>query len=168
MRHVILFALLALVAAVGGCSRGETEEERLHRLVPNALETIKVRGKVTVDGKPMKDLWVKFHPVDSSITVVPRAQTDASGNFQITTYSGGDGAPPGDYKITIEWLTYIKRDSDWGGPDKLKNQYNDPATTPFEVTVEDEPLELEPFELKLEGAEEKPAPSKAVVPKSER
>src|SRR5439155_21850510 len=118
-----------------------------------------------VDGAPVKDLWVTLHPADSSVALRPRGQTDKDGNFQITTYSGGDGAPEGEYAITIEWLTYIKRASDWGGPDKLKNQYNDPKTTPFHVTVEDEPVVLPPFELKLEGVEAKPAPSTPQAPK---
>jgi hypothetical protein len=157
MRCLQLLALVALCTTGFGCS-GESEEDRLNRLVPNALDTTQVRGKVMVDGAPVKDLWVTLHPSDASLRLRPRGQTDAKGNFQITTYTGGDGAPPGAYKITIEWLTYIKRDSDWGGPDKLKNQYNDPATSPFQVTVEDDPIELPVFELKLAGVEGKPEP----------
>ena len=167
MRCLHLLAVVALCTTVLGCS-GESDEERLNRLVPNALDTTEVRGKVTVDGAPKKDLWVTLHPKDTSITMRPRGQTDAKGNFRITTYTGGDGAPPGEYNITIEWLTYIKRDSDWGGPDKLKNQYNDPATTPFHVTVEDDPIDLPVFELKLEGVEGKPAPEAPQVPRRER
>lgn len=147
--------LLALVVA--GC--GESEAQRLKRIVPDAVGTTKVSGKVLVDGKPVKDLWVTFHPTDPSVKWRPRAQTDANGNFAMTTYNAGDGAPKGDWNITIEWLTYIKRASDWGGPDKLKNQYNNPNDTPFKVSIKDDKsIQLPTFELKLEGAEAKPAP----------
>ena len=167
MRRIELFVLLALSSLLTGCG-GETDEERLLRLVPDARATTPISGTVIVDGAPVKDLWVTLHPKDSSFTFRPRGQTDGKGHFQIMTYSAGDGAPEGDYDITVEWLTYIKRDSDWGGPDKLKNQYNDPSTTPFHVTVEEEPIELPPFELQLEGVEGKPSPSTAQVPRREK
>ncbi len=140
----------------------------MKRLVPNAAGTTKVTGHVNVDGLPMEGLWVTLHPKDDKVTLRPRGQTDANGDFSLTTYTGGDGAPKGDYALTIEWLTYIKRDSDWGGPDKLRNQYNDPKTTPFEVTVGDTPLQLPPFDLKLEGVEAKPAPAAPRVNKREK
>jgi len=162
-----LFVVLALSSVFVGCG-GESDEERLLRLVPDARATTPVSGTVTVDGSPAKDLWVTLHPKDSSVTLRPRGQTDGHGNFHITTYSAGDGAPEGDYDITIEWLTYIKRDSDWGGPHKLKNQFNDPSTTSFHVTVGEEPVELPAFELELEGVEGKPAPTAPQVPRREK
>ena len=168
MRYFLPCVLLVIALPNAGCNRGETNEERLRRLVPDALSTTEVNGRVTVDGSPVKNLWVTLHPIKGDGTLLPKGQTDVDGNFQITTYIAGDGAPEGDYKITIEWLTYIKRDSDWGGPDKLKNLYNDPATTAFEVTVGDEPVELPTFELKLEGVEGKPAPSQPAGYKREK
>ena len=170
--------LVLLSACLIGCERAETDEERLKRFVPNALSTTKVSGNVTVDGAPVKDLTVTLHPSEATVRsrtpgdpnsqLLPRAQTDAEGKFRITTYNGGDGAPKGEYNITIEWLTYIKRSSDWGGPDKLKNQYNDPKTTPFHVTVEDQPLVLPAFELKVAGVEGKAAPTKPPENKREK
>jgi hypothetical protein len=137
-------------------------------MVPNAENTTKVTGKVTVDGAPVPDLWVTLHPKDSSVALRPRAQTDKNGDFQITTYNGGDGAPSGEYTITVEWLTYIKRASDWGGPDKLYNQYNDPKTTPFHITVDVDPIELPPFDLKLAGVQPKSPPTEAFAYRREK
>ena len=166
MRCLVSSVLLAISAGVLGC--GESEGARLDRLVPNAESTTKVSGKVLVDGAPVKDLLVTFHPTDPSKPLRPRGQTDQDGNFTLTTYTGGDGAPWGDYNITIEWLTFIKRDSDWGGPDKLKNQYNDPKTTPFHVTVDVAPIELPLFELKLAGVQGKSAPSPVQASRREK
>lgn len=168
MRRFVWILLVLILAPSSGCGRRESEQQRLERLVPNAVGTSKVTGNVTVDGEPVKDLWVTLHPKDASVKLRPRGQTDAKGNFKISTYTGGDGAPDGEYDITIAWLTYIKRDSDWGGPDKLKNQYNDPKTTPFHVTIEGEPVELDPFELKLEGVEVKGGSAAPVSPRREK
>lgn len=157
MRCLAWFVLLTVSAGIIGC--GETEEQRLDRMVPDAVDTVKVTGSVLVDGEPVKDLWVTLIPNDEKVNLRPRGQTDEDGKFSLTTYTGGDGAPAGEYKVTIAWLTYIKRDSDWGGPDKLKNQYNDPKTTPFDLTVADEPIEIPTYELKLKGVEGKPDPA---------
>lgn len=156
MRSLVWVVTGSLLAGVLGCG-GESEEQRLERLVPGAVDTTPVSGKVTVDGRPVKDLWVTLHPKDPSVSLRPRGQTDENGNFKLTTYTGGDGAPIGEYNITIEWLTFIKRGGDWGGPDKLKNQCNDPKSTPYHVTVTSTPIELPTFELKLEGVAGKPA-----------
>src|SRR6516165_2382039 len=99
MRRWTFLVSTLFCATVIGCG-GESEEERLNRLVPNALGTTEVYGRVTVDGKPVKDLWVKLHSADPKIAMTPRGQTDAQGYFHIGTYSGSDGAPAGDYKIT--------------------------------------------------------------------
>lgn len=169
MRCLVWLVLPALTVTFIGCG-GETEGQRLDRLVPNALGTTKVTGSVLVDGQPVKDLWVTLHPKNPKIQERPRGQTDQNGKFALQTYTSGDGAPDGEWALTIAWLTYIKRDSDWGGEDKLKNQYNDPKTTPFKVTVAGTPLELPTFELKLKGVADSaaPAPSKKPVDKRDR
>ena len=34
---------------------------------------------------------------------MPHATVDQNGDFTVSTYGTGDGAPAGDYKITISW-----------------------------------------------------------------
>jgi len=155
MRSLILSVLVAMIVGISGCSQGESNEQRLKRLVPNASKTTPVSGIVTVDGAPVKDIWVTLHSVAADMQVQPRDLTDETGRFEITTYMEGDGAPAGEYNITVEWLTYRPFGSQWVGPDKLKDQFNDAKTTPFHVTVADTPVELPPFELKLAGVESK-------------
>lgn len=149
---LLLCGLIALVFASGCGPNVESDQERLKRLVPNAAQTTKVTGKVTVDGAPVKDILVTLHnPKQSGKAQRPNARTREDGTFQISTYLEGDGAPPGEYHVTLEWLTFQSIGAQWIGPDKLKNQYNDPKSTPFHVTVTDAPLEIPPFELKVEG-----------------
>jgi hypothetical protein len=83
----------------------------------------------------------------------PQAQTDESGAFQLRTYVSGDGAPPGQYKVTIIWpgpSPDAGGDSDKGfsGPDRLGGRYADPDTSPFSVTVVEEENRLDPLDLK--------------------
>lgn len=78
---------LALVAAcVTGCGRS------------HELETAQVRGKVTLDGRPLESGGVMFMPPRG------RAATgvvQADGSYVIGTYRPGDGAVVGPHRVTI-------------------------------------------------------------------
>lgn len=129
-------------SALASCGK-MSDQDRLNLLVPNAQSTVPVEGQVLVDGDPVKDLWVTLHPVDKKPeSLLPRAQTDAEGNFKITSYIGGDGAPPGEYKVTVEWLTFRQMGSRWVGPNKLTGPNGDAKTTEYSVTVEEQPISL--------------------------
>ncbi|MFM1802470.1 MAG: hypothetical protein RJA81_1822 [Planctomycetota bacterium] len=69
-------------------------------------------GKVTQNGKPVSNAMITFHPVDPTIIRIPEGKsgveiakptttTDENGRFQLSTYLGNDGAPAGDYKVTV-------------------------------------------------------------------
>jgi hypothetical protein len=169
-----LTCVLLLIASVGvtGCgATTETDQEKLARLVPDAARTFPVKGKIMVDGKPAPEraVWVTLHAKgESPLKFNPRGSTNEKGEFEITTYIAGDGAPPGDYDITIEHLTLSVRDKDWVGPDKFNNLYNHPEAAEFHVSVVDKPVELPAFELKVEGVTPKEAPKVAPVSKDER
>lgn len=70
----------------------------------NQPECFAVRGQVKFNNKPVGDAMVTFHPQVEPAVPVPRptAICDAQGNFSLTTFRQNDGAPPGDYAITIE------------------------------------------------------------------
>jgi hypothetical protein len=131
------------------CGCGSTsDEDRLKHLVPDAAKTVPVHGKVLVDGEPVKGIWVKLHSHDElRPALLPKAQTDADGTFKITTYIGGDGAPQGHYKVTVEWLTFQPVGGRWVGPNKVDNKFSNMKTSPFEVTVGSEPVTLPTFEV---------------------
>lgn len=62
-----------------------------------------VRGQVQLDGRPLADAQVVFHPALGAPAISkPFAQTDSQGNFSLTTVQSGDGAPAGEYAITVE------------------------------------------------------------------
>jgi hypothetical protein len=60
----------------------------------------KVHGKVTLDGKPLADAGVQFHPIGGH-GVPAEAITDNDGLFHMDTHSEDDGVWPGEYKVVV-------------------------------------------------------------------
>ena len=84
---------LAVVVAAGmvGCSKGE--------------KTFPVKGKVSyTDGTPLKKAQVAFTNKEKGITA--SGQTNEAGEFTLSTTEPGDGAPPGNYVISVSPDSY--------------------------------------------------------------
>jgi|EP01136_Pigoraptor_vietnamica_P013312 hypothetical protein len=110
-----------------------------------------VSGRVLVDGKPAVRAAVKFTPAGPAAdgkTYTPATFTDDDGGFKLTTVEAGDGAPPGDYTVTVVATYAVKNGQDVPVPDLLGGRYADPKTSPLKVTVREAPNALEPFDLK--------------------
>src|SRR5947209_451117 len=93
-----------------------------------------VRGEVFVKGRPAEGALVVFHPVAAHDPAAgrPRGIVAADGSFQLSTYTKADGAPPGDYIVTINWLDHDKRKEEQV-PDKLKGHYTSPNTSKLRI-----------------------------------
>jgi hypothetical protein len=119
-------AVLALVALVPGCGDGRKP-------------VFPVRGQV-LDTKeqPAAGAVVIFHPVaaDSQDLAKPVGRVGEDGRFRLTTYKDGDGAPAGDYTITIQWPAPKKSPFDKEEPDQLKGRYADPGTSALRFSVQ--------------------------------
>ena len=63
-----------------------------------------VTGQVTFQGKPLAAARVRFIPVDTTTGVGGQAKTDAEGKYRVVYAQGGDGLPPGKYKITVSQM----------------------------------------------------------------
>src|SRR5216684_4515847 len=61
--------------------------------------TVSVKGVVTLDGVPLSKAAVSFVPLGEGRPAY--GQTDANGNFRLTTFRTDDGALPGEYKVII-------------------------------------------------------------------
>lgn len=90
--RIATLLVLAALCAVVGCSGTK------------GPECIPVRGQVTYKGKPIAEATVVLHRVGGDIegNQKPIAYTAADGTFSLTTMKKGDGAPPGEYAITVE------------------------------------------------------------------
>lgn len=94
MRHFgSALCCLAAVGLVVGCGGGAA--------VPKDRPACtKVSGVVTLDGTPLEGATVTLHPNGKGHGAF--GTSDASGQFVLETFVKGDGAVPGDYKISVK------------------------------------------------------------------
>ena len=136
-----LTGLVALLLAVIGC--GEPPAD-----LPTAA-LLPVTGTINVNGKPASGAQVTFHPVDAGATVTPSGIVDASGQFQLTTYTAADGAAAGKYQVTISWADVIKGGSDPEyGREKLPGRFQDPDMSGLVCEVKPDITEPLAFNIK--------------------
>jgi hypothetical protein len=112
------------------------------------------KGQVLVNGQPAKGVMVIFHHVGDwgDKTIVPQGLTDDEGRFVLATYGVEDGAPAGDYKVTIEWPAFRRKKS---APDKLGGRFAKAETSGLTAHIESSDNELPPFDLKATVFEDK-------------
>ncbi|MBI1322012.1 hypothetical protein GC170_02335 [bacterium] len=98
-------SIAAIAAIVTTSLIGCGESEYRHSVFPAS-------GKITRDGKPVANAIVVFHPTDPNTIRIPEGRqgieianptttTDESGAFRLSTYFEADGAPAGEYKVTV-------------------------------------------------------------------
>jgi hypothetical protein len=109
-----------------------------------------VRGQVLFHGRPAARAIVTFHPVGAAPDEPrPSAHTDDRGYFNLTSYARGDGAPEGDYAVTVAWFRSLPvRNPSEGDPttrNVLPPRYANPATSRLKATVAQGQNELSPI-----------------------
>lgn len=107
-----------------------------------------VTGKITgSDGKPLERATVVFHPVGTvgPNAVKPRGTVGADGTFTLTSHTSGDGAPAGEYRVTVELWSAGKGDDP--PTNRLPAKFANPDSSGLTATVGDGPTELKPFVL---------------------
>lgn len=135
MNRGVTWLLLAVI--VGGCG-GKTETRP---------PTFPVSGKVLSKSQPVDGAMLMFHPVNSALKqIYGYAKTEKDGTFKVSTFDAGDGAPEGDYSVTITWPTVVPEDGGYGD-DRYQGKFNNPASTPFKAKVTKPATELAPFEV---------------------
>jgi serine/threonine-protein phosphatase CPPED1 len=108
-------------------------------VVANRKPAQPVRGQVVIDGCPVPGATVVFHLVEADAKKPKRAGdalTEADGSFQLSTYQANDGAPTGDYIVTIDVFNHPFEPSA-GRPAKnpVPEKYWKAETTPLKVEV---------------------------------
>jgi hypothetical protein len=96
---VVCIGLLA-TSLSAGCGKSRPE-------IKGKMPVFPVKGKVMIDGQPMAGATVLFYPTQDfpkgSAQQRPRAVAGDDGTFQVSTYDNNDGAPAGEYRVTISW-----------------------------------------------------------------
>lgn len=95
------------------------------------------QGKITFKGQPTHGAMVTLHPKGAAADLPkPRATVDQSGAFKISTFAPGDGAPEGDYVVTVFWYKPIKNGPDVSpGPNVIPVKYTKPESTDIVVKI---------------------------------
>lgn len=94
------------------------------------------KGQVVFDGEAAPGAVVQLHPFERTVPLHPRAVVGGNGSFQLGTYAEGDGAPAGEYRVTIVWtpVTEIGGEA-YSSPNVLPSRYSNPATSPLTIKV---------------------------------
>lgn len=133
-RHPLVVAPLLIPLLVTGCGRSRPP------VVP-------VTGKVTFkQTTPAHGALVVFHPVDHQTEKLiggkPVGRVQEDGSFMLTTYEEGDGAPEGEYGVTIDWRgppaekgKFRLTDEGTSGVPRLQPKYSNPQQPFTKVTV---------------------------------
>lgn len=136
MQRFGIVATALIATLIGGCGRSDK------------IELVPVEGIVTLDGAPLADAAVVFHPKPKGRPSM--GKTDAEGRFKLSYLEGTMGALVGKHQVSIS--TFIEPDSDSDDPEVQQGrneivppEYN--AQTTLEVELERGPGELLEFPL---------------------
>ena len=102
-------------------------------------QPVPVSGTVEYQGQPLTDGAVAFVPVVPAEGHAARGIIESDGYFKLTTFKKGDGAFPGDYKVTV--FAYEEAEDMMGpfqgvGPSLIPERYNQASTTDLAETVQ--------------------------------
>ena len=137
MKLTLLLLLASVSLVLASCSKSDDRKP-----------TFAASGRVLLpDGKPAEHALVVLHPVgDESSLTKPRGKVGADGTYKLTTYDTDDGAPAGEYRVTVERMLAGKGDEP--PANRLNPKYAKPQTSNLTATVGTGPTELKLIELK--------------------
>lgn len=148
--HVVRATCVAVLIA-GACLG-------CHRPGVDPLAVYPVDGEVFVDGKPAEGAVIAFHPTERPEwkSATSRAVVDRDGAFSLTTYAANDGAPEGEYVITVYWperLLDPNGEGDSLPADKLQFRFASSGKSNLRASLGREPVTLDRVDLKDEAVQ---------------
>lgn len=139
--------LALLLVATAGLSLPSCSERDL-----TEQPVFPVTGSVLVRDQPAENALVVFHPLGQNAgeNLRPSGRVEADGTFTLESYRTDDGAPAGEYAVTVVWPEEASGpmpDPDLA-PDRLRGRYANPQESSLRVSVAAEENHLPPFDLK--------------------
>ncbi len=123
-------AILLAAGAIAGCG-------------PKLPPRVPVEGSVTLDGQPVAGASITFTPVEKGPAA--SAASDENGRFTLSTFKQGDGAVPGQHRITVVQVETTGPPEDEQGEGEegetvfgVPRKYAHPETSGLEVEVHKE------------------------------
>jgi hypothetical protein len=109
----------------------------------SAARVYPVQGSLIIDDRPAAGARIAFHPIDPSVMALcPVGIVGPDGSFQLTTRAANDGAPAGDYIVTVIWFNDGVPFDECGCSgidplthDRLHGLYADATTSTLRATV---------------------------------
>ncbi len=113
------------------------------------VPTFPVEGKAYYAGAVMAGADFTFHPKKGGVEALrPKGKVANDGTLKLGTYASDDGAPAGEYVVTIQWRKMEMKGGEFeAGPDLVPASYTSPQTTPLTARVEEAPLNRVQFNL---------------------
>jgi hypothetical protein len=166
-------AILAIVAT--GCGETKSADKALNdRLAESNSARVQIgafAGTVTIDHeapamKPDESFMIMLYdpknpPAPQHIPMSARVSRD--GHFEFTTYTRGDGAPVGNYKVLFAAFKFSTLRGGSLSHDLLKNLYNDPDTSQFNVEITPSGKKDWNFDLEITGKEPNASPGPKAI-----
>jgi hypothetical protein len=140
-RKVTATLVVAAFGILPGLGCGESESR---------VPVHPVLGAIQFRGQPANGAFVSLHPKNAAEGVPnPRATVAKDGSFLVSTYDGNDGAPEGDYIVTVQWYKPVKQGNDLvGGPNVLPAKYASPRTSDVVIHIAAGENRLKPIQLR--------------------
>lgn len=134
-----LLSLAFLACSTIGCAEAK----------PERTPVFPVKGTITFKGQPIPGALIALHPKSPvEGTPQPRANVTKEGALEVSTYDGGDGAPEGDYVLTVKWYKPIKSGQDIvSGPNVIPAKYARQESSNLTISVKPGENVLQPIVL---------------------
>lgn len=119
-------------------------------ILTNRKPVAPVAGKVLLDGAPVPLAHIAFHslePDPKRRSWVADGLVEADGSFALSTYQAFDGAPAGDYAVTVTWRVPAFDEAGKPGPNKLPEKYAKAVTSELRAKVKSGEKNTFTFEL---------------------
>jgi hypothetical protein len=136
----VAFVLAAFVAAgCTGCSKSQSH-----------VPVHPVSGLVKFQGQSPEGAFISLVPKTAiEGAPAPRASVGKDGSFTVSTFNGEDGAPEGEYTVTIQWYKPVRQGKDLvGGPNVLPAKYASAQTSDLTIHVAAGENHLQPIQLR--------------------
>src|SRR5262249_51679508 len=141
---LIVSALAALVLVFLGFGLRRSDRVPVHP----------AQGQAFLDGKPMPNATVLLDPIwtDAPKFPKPRGIVKDDGTFVLATYGKDDGAPAGEYKVSVQWFVKNDKQQESEGGTLPRNvlpvKYANPETSGLSVNIKEGINLIPPLQLK--------------------
>lgn len=125
VRATSLLSLMLPLAFAAGCGTN----------VPANPTTYPVRGKVTLDGGPLKQGFVRFDPAQPGKGLPAEGEIKSDGSYEARAFAGQSGTTPGDYKVSIAAIPRAQEGEAVGNALAIPVKYQRPDTSDVSKTI---------------------------------